>query len=124
MKSRASLGLALGFVLVGAVLGLWLAGSTPEGIKEQLRFLSPRAAEVAFLLLLAGAGLSAAEIRDSLPSKSFFYPLAAGVLAFLAVALVSKRARQVLKRLEVDAEILVKHLLTIAEQNAVSIIRR
>jgi len=43
---------------------------------------------------------------------------------FLAVALVSKRARQVLKRLEVDAEILVKHLLNIAEQNAVSIVRR
>lgn len=42
---------------------------------------------------------------------------------FLAVALVAKRARQVLKRLEVDAEILVKHLLNIAEQNAVSIVR-
>ena len=42
---------------------------------------------------------------------------------FLAVALVSKRARQVLKRLEVDAENLVRHLLNIAEQNAVSILR-
>jgi hypothetical protein len=95
VKSRASLGLALGFVIVGAVLGLWLAGSTPEAIKEQLRFLSPRAAEAAFLLLLAGAGLSAAEIRDSLPSKSFFYPLAAGVLAFLAVALVPPETHRI-----------------------------
>ena len=43
---------------------------------------------------------------------------------FLSVALVSKRARQVLKRLEVDAEKLVTHLLNIAEQNAVSITRR
>jgi len=42
---------------------------------------------------------------------------------YLAVALVSKRARQVLKRLEVDAENLVNHLLNIAEQNAVSILR-
>jgi aminoglycoside phosphotransferase (APT) family kinase protein len=43
---------------------------------------------------------------------------------YLAVALVSKRAKQVLKRLEVDAEKLVQHLLNIAEQNAVSIARR
>ncbi|HJS73228.1 MAG TPA: hypothetical protein VJ921_02995, partial [Vicinamibacteria bacterium] len=72
MKSRDSLGLALGFALVAAVLGVWLATSSSEEVKEALRFLSPRAAEIAFLLLVAGAGLCAAEIRDSLPSKSFF----------------------------------------------------
>lgn len=42
---------------------------------------------------------------------------------YLSVSLVSKRAYQVLTRLEVDAARVVEHLLTIAEQNAVSIVR-
>ena len=41
----------------------------------------------------------------------------------LAVSLVAKRAHRVLTRLEADAEPRVTHLLTIAEQNAVSIVR-
>ncbi len=41
----------------------------------------------------------------------------------LSLSLVSKRAYQVLTRLEVDALSVVEHLLTIAEQNAVSIVR-
>ncbi|MFQ5600648.1 MAG: phosphotransferase family protein [Candidatus Krumholzibacteriia bacterium] len=40
----------------------------------------------------------------------------------LAVSLVAKRAHRVLTRLEADAEPLVTHLITIAEQNAVSIV--
>ncbi len=88
MKDRLAVGVGLGFALVLLVLGFWLSTSTAEGVKDSLRFLSPRAAEIAFLLLLAGAALSASEIRDSLPSKSFFYPGAAFLLAFLAVALV------------------------------------
>jgi Dolichyl-phosphate-mannose-protein mannosyltransferase len=95
MRNRISMGIALGFVVVAAVLGIWLASSTPEGIKEALRFLSPRAAEIAFLLLVAGAALSASEIRDSLPSKSFFYPVAAGLLAFLAVALIPPETHRI-----------------------------
>ena len=42
---------------------------------------------------------------------------------YLSLSLVSKRAYQVLTRLEVGAASVVEHLLTIAEQNAVSIVR-
>ncbi len=42
---------------------------------------------------------------------------------YLSLSLVSKRAYQVLTRLEVNAARVVEHLLTIAEQNAVSIVR-
>ena len=42
---------------------------------------------------------------------------------YLSLSLVSKRAYQVLTRLEVNAASVVGHLLTIAEQNAVSIVR-
>jgi aminoglycoside phosphotransferase (APT) family kinase protein len=41
----------------------------------------------------------------------------------LSLSLVSKRAYQVLTRLEVGAASVIEHLLTIAEQNAVSIVR-
>jgi hypothetical protein len=41
----------------------------------------------------------------------------------LSVSLVAKRAHQVLLRLDVDATQQVRHLVTIAEQNAVSIVR-
>ncbi len=95
MRDRLSIGLALGFALVAAVLGVWLSSSTPEGLKEALRFLSPRAAELAFVLLLAGAALSVSEIRDSLPSKSFFYPGAAFLMAFLVVALVPPETHRI-----------------------------
>jgi hypothetical protein len=95
VKSRDSLALTLGFAFVAAVLGSWLSAFSSEEIKETLRFLAPRAAEIAFLLLVAGAGLSASEIRDSLPSKSFFYPLAAGAFAFLAVALVPPQTHRI-----------------------------
>jgi hypothetical protein len=97
LRSRLSiaLGFALCFAFVGAALALWLGASTPEGIRGALRFLSPRAAEIAFLLLVAGAAVSAAEIRDSLPSKSFLYPAAAGLLAFLAVSLIPPRTHRI-----------------------------
>ena len=41
----------------------------------------------------------------------------------LAVSLVAKRAHRVLTRLEADAEACARHLITIAEQNAASIVR-
>jgi hypothetical protein len=41
----------------------------------------------------------------------------------LSVSLVAKRAHRVMTRLETDADQLVRRLLTIAEQNAVSIVR-
>jgi aminoglycoside phosphotransferase (APT) family kinase protein len=41
----------------------------------------------------------------------------------LSVSLVAKRAHRVMTRLEVDSQALVTRLLTIAEQNAVSIVR-
>jgi aminoglycoside phosphotransferase (APT) family kinase protein len=41
----------------------------------------------------------------------------------LSVSLVAKRAHRVMTRLETDADELVRRLLTIAEQNAVSIVR-
>jgi len=95
VKKRISAGIALGFVVAFGTLGLWLSSSTPEGVRETLRFLSPRAAELAFLLLIAGAGLSFSEIRDSLPSKSFFYPLAAGVLALVAVRAIPPQTHRI-----------------------------
>ena len=85
MKERLSASIGLGFVLVSGALGAWLLSSTPEEMRETLRFVSPRAVEIALLLLIAGAGLSFSEIRDSLPSRSVWYPLAVGLLALAAV---------------------------------------
>ncbi|HEY7816798.1 MAG TPA: glycosyltransferase family 39 protein, partial [Vicinamibacteria bacterium] len=69
--------------------------TTPEAAKETLRFLSPRAAELAFLLLLAGIAASFAEIRESLPSRRLFYPVLVALLALAAVRLVPPRTHRI-----------------------------
>ena len=95
MKGRASAGIVLGFALALGALALWLLSSTPEGVRETLRSLSPRALELAFLLIVAGAALSFSEVRDSLPSKSLFYPLAIGVLALVAVRTIPPQTHRI-----------------------------
>ncbi|HEY7697809.1 MAG TPA: glycosyltransferase family 39 protein, partial [Vicinamibacteria bacterium] len=92
---RRALWIVLGFALtVGAVAG-WLLSSTPGGVRETLRILSPRVLEIAFLLMVAGASLSFPTIRDSLPSRSFFYPLLIGLLAFAAVRVIPPRTHRI-----------------------------
>ncbi len=95
MKGRLSFGIGLGFVLVAGALGLWLLSSTPDAVRGALRFVSPRAAEMGFLLLLAGAGLSVSELRESLPSRSLWGPFAAGVLAFAAVRTIPPQTHRI-----------------------------
>lgn len=95
MKERLSALIALGFVLVSGALGAWLLSSTPEEIRETLRFVSPRAVEIALLLLIAGAGLSFSEIRDSLPSRGLWYLLAVGVLALAAVRVIPPQTHRI-----------------------------
>jgi len=95
VKERRSVAIGLGFVLVSGALGAWLLSSTSEEMKETLRFVSPRASEIAFLLLIAGAGLSFSEIRDSLPSRSLLYPLAVGLLALAAVRAIPPQTHRI-----------------------------
>jgi hypothetical protein len=95
VKAKLSAVIALGFVLVAGALGAWLLASTPGEMRETLRFLSPRAAEIGFLLLIAGAGLSFSEIRDSLPSKTLLYPLAVGILALAAVRAIPPQTHRI-----------------------------
>jgi len=95
VKERRSVAIGLGFVLVTGALGAWLLSSTPKQMQETLRFVSPRAAEIAFLLLIAGAGLSFSEIRDSLPSRSLWHPLAVGLLALAAVKAIPPQTHRI-----------------------------
>ena len=95
MKEKLSAAIALGFVVAFGTLAAWLLSSTPEGVRETLRFVSPRAAELALLLLIAGAGLSFSEIRDSLPSRSLWYPLAVGLLALAAVRAIPPQTHRI-----------------------------
>jgi hypothetical protein len=95
LRSKPAIATALGFALTAATLGIWLLSTTPEAAKETLRFLSPRAAELAFLLLLAGIAASFAEIRESLPSKRLFYPVLVALLAVAAVRLVPPRTHRI-----------------------------
>lgn len=95
MKQRLPAAIALGFAVAAGGLGAWLLSSTPEEVRETLRFLSPRAAETAFLLLVAGAVLSFSEIRDSLPPRSLLYALAVGLLALAAVRLIPPQTHRI-----------------------------
>jgi len=95
LKEKAPAAIALGFVLVAGALGTWLLSSTPEEIRETLRFVSPRAAEIAFLFLIGGAALSFSELRDSLPSRSLWYALAVGLLAFTAVRAIPPETHRI-----------------------------
>jgi len=95
LKERLSALIALGFVLVVGVLAAWLLSSTPEGVRESLRVVSPRGAEIAFLLMIAGAGLSFSEIRDSFPSRSLFLPIAVGLLALAAVRAIPPQTHRI-----------------------------
>jgi hypothetical protein len=95
VKERLSASIGLGFVLVSGALGAWLLSSTPEEMRETLRFVSPRAVEIALLLLIAGAGLSFSEIRDSLPSRSLWYLLAVGALALAAVRVIPPQTHRI-----------------------------
>jgi hypothetical protein len=90
-----TLGIALGFALTVAALAAWLLSSTHEGVRESLRTISPRASEIAFLLMVAGAALSFSTIRDSLPSRSWLYPLAIGLLALVAVRTLPPRTHRI-----------------------------
>jgi hypothetical protein len=92
---RSPAAIALGFVLVGGALGAWLLSSSPEAVRETLRFLSPRAAEAALLLMAAGAAVSVSEIRDSLPSKTFFFPIAIALLALAAVKFIPPETHRI-----------------------------
>jgi hypothetical protein len=95
VKWKPSAGIALGFALVAGTLAVWLLSTTSGEVRETLRFLSPRAAEIAFVLLIAGAGLSFSEIRNSLPSKSLWYPLAVGFVAFAAVRAIPPQTHRI-----------------------------
>ena len=95
MKDRLPAVIALGFVLTLGIVGAWLLSSTPEGVRMTLRFVSPRAAEIAFLLLIAGAASSFSEIRDSLPSRSLWQPVAAGLLALAAVSAIPPETHRI-----------------------------
>ena len=70
---------------------------------------------VAILLLSSSGCAYIAAAADHFDAPRWFW--------YLSLSLVSKRAYQVLTRLEVGAASVVEHLLTIAEQNAVSIVR-
>jgi hypothetical protein len=95
LREKAALSIALGYGVSLGALALWLLSSTPEGVRESLRFVSPRAAEAAFLLLISGAALSFSEIRDSLPSKRSWYPLAIAAAAFAAVRLIPPQTHRI-----------------------------
>ncbi len=95
MKHRASLAIGLGYVLAAGALALWVLPSSPGELRETLPFVAPKAIEIAFLLMLAGAGLSISEIRNSLPQKSFFYPLVVGVVALAAVKLIPPQTHRI-----------------------------
>jgi hypothetical protein len=95
LKEKVPAAIPLGFVLVAGALGTWLLSSTPEEVRETLRFVSPRAAEIAFLLLAAGAALCFSEIRDSLPSRSLWIPLAVALAALAAVRLIPPETHRI-----------------------------
>lgn len=95
MKERAWLGIVVGFATAIGVLVAWLSASSPEAVRETLRFLSPRAIEIAFLLMVAGAASSFETLRASLPSKSFFAPLAVGFLALVAVRVIPPQTHRI-----------------------------
>ncbi|MGH9337617.1 MAG: glycosyltransferase family 39 protein, partial [Vicinamibacteria bacterium] len=95
MKGRSTAGIAIGFAAVLGALSLWLFSATPEAIRETLRYAAPRSLDVTFLLLMAGAALSFAEIRDSLPRRNLFLPIAVALLALVAVRSIPPRTHRI-----------------------------
>jgi hypothetical protein len=94
VKERRSVAIGLGFVLVTGALGAWLLSSTPKQMQETLRFVSPRAAEIAFLLLIAGAGLSFSEIQTPC-RRGASGTLAVGLLALAAVKAIPPQTHRI-----------------------------
>jgi hypothetical protein len=95
LSRRAFVGSTLLFVAAGAALAFWLGMKNAGELRETLRWLSPRSLELTFLLLVTGAFLSFSAIRDSLPGRSLFLPLAAGVVALAAVATIPPRTHRI-----------------------------
>jgi hypothetical protein len=94
-RSRISTAIGAGYLLALGALAAWTLLSSPVELRQALPYIAPKAIEVAFLLMLAGAGLSFSEIRASLPSKSFFYPLVVGVAALAAVKMIPPQTHRI-----------------------------
>jgi hypothetical protein len=95
MTRRSVLVFGAGFAAVLGGLALFLALTTPSEARQLLPSLTPRALEVAFLLLLVSAVASFSEIRDSLPERSFFCPLVVGLFALAVVTFVPPRTHRI-----------------------------
>jgi hypothetical protein len=80
---------------VSGGLAIWLVSASPASLKTTLTWLAPRGLELSFLLLLLGAALSFAEIRDSLPSRRFLYPLSMGLLALVLVRTIPPETHRI-----------------------------
>jgi hypothetical protein len=94
--SRRTLSISAALFLgLGGSLAIWLGAKESAELRDTLRWLSPMGLELTLLLLLGGFFASISAVRDSLPGKSFFFPVAIGAVALVTVSVVPPRTHRI-----------------------------